>query len=66
MDTVISNSADILILLVLVAAIAVLYALRKKGDVIATLSFLPFTFTLQAKDRRDKHGGNRKSNHRRN
>ena len=41
MDTVISNSADILILLVLVAAIAVLHALRKKGDVIATLSFLP-------------------------
>jgi len=66
MDTVISNSAGILISLVSVAAIAVLYALYAKGDVIATLSLPRFTFTLQAKERRDKHGGNRKSNRRRN
>ena len=44
---------------ILFIVVTILYAVHKKGDVTAELSFLPFTFTLQTKECTPSFGANR-------
>lgn len=41
----------LMVICIVPVVVVLLYALRTKGDVMASLSLRPFTFTLNAKDR---------------